>query len=394
MHYGTCAIGVPPYGGTCVDASQSTFETATGIVEDFPTTAGRLGCGVASAYITNRCGAMLCALDGIVSLKWERRLDDISEAEVEIALGGDSRSTCCECLAEVEPYCHELWIRRDGMDVWAGPIIDIVYGKESITIQAEDRIHWATVRVPPIDIDFAIVADDLTDIGLFIFDTLFAEDIAEGYSCEHDSIYSAPSTIIGKRFFPAFSSSAYEMLQKLGETGLDYTTIAGTISLTGDLSRASRLALLTDELILGDVQVKKSGRTQGNRWYVNFDGDLGIPAVSDDLLSPTYCYSRIERLRTGDDILDQTEAELAADSYAAATGIAPRTIEIPPGSRLSPDAPWTVDEMVCGVRVDVSVTKLCVSVTSSFRLTRVEFSYDEGQEECLITLSPLNDVAG
>lgn len=389
MHYGSCAIGVPPYGGSCLDVSQSIFPTPISNVEELDTSGGRLGCGQATAFIANRCGSILCTLDGIVSVKWDRRLDDIAEAEIEIRLGGDSGATCCDCLAEVEPWCHELWIRRDNEDAFAGPVTEIFYGYNSITIRAQDRLAWLTVRIPPIDIDYAIVGDDLADIGEFVLTTAFAEDIG---SCEYADRYIQPTGITGNRFFPAFSSTAYEMIQKLGETGLDYTTVAGTISLTGDLSQTVTLALLSDELIFGEIEVKKSGLTQGNRWYVNFDGDLGIPAISDDAQSPEYCYSRIERLRTGDDILTQLQAEQVADSFAAATGIAPRTLEITPGSRLSPDAPWTFNQMVCGVRVNVSVTKLCVALTRGFRLTRVEFQYEEGNEECLITLSPLNDV--
>lgn len=394
------AYDVSPYAGLLACLEDSQFQGADTNLEDVDDSDGRLGCGIPNVFIAYRCGTMLCTLgadDFISGLTYDRRLDEISEAEVQITLGGDPESTCCACLATVEPWCHELWIQRNGQEAWAGPITEIVYGYGTVTIRAQDRLAWTTVRIPEGAIDYCVVdasdnctvpPTDLVVIAEDIIQVAFAEDTV---TCELDAMYTANSGILENAFIPGFETNAYESLQDLAERGLDFTTIAGTISLTGDLSSQGRaLALLTDELIVGDIEVKKSGLTQGNRWYVNFDGDLGIPAISDPV--DTYCYGWIERQRTGDDILDQTQAEAVADAFAQAAGIAPRTIEIPPGSKLSPDTPWSFNDMICGIRVDVAITKLCVSMTSSFRLTKVEVTYKPGNEEIGITLSPLNSV--
>lgn len=391
------AYAVTPYAGLLACLEDSQFPDPGGgsdgtNLENVDDSGGRLGCGVPNVFIAWRCGTVFCTLgadDSISSLTYDRRLDDISEAEVVITLGGSAESTCCACLAEAEPWCHELWIQRNGRETWAGPITEIIYGYGTVTIRALDRMAWATVRIPEGDIDYTGAPTDLVVIAEDILQVAFAEDA--DVTCELDAMYTANSGVLQNAFFPAFETNAYESIQDLAERGLDFTTIAGTISLTGDLSAQGRaLALLTDELIVGDVEVKKSGLTQGNRWYVNFDGDLGLPAVSDPV--DEFCYGPIERQRTGDDILDQTQAEDVANAFAAAAGIAPRTIEIPPGAKLSPDTPWDFNDMICGIRVDVAITKLCVSMTSSFRLTKVEVTYKPGDEEIGVTLSPLNSV--
>lgn len=394
------AYSVSPYAGLLACLEDSQFQGADTNLENVDDSDGRLGCGVPNVFVAHRCGTMFCTLgadDFITSLTYDRRLDDISEAEVVITLGGDPTTSCCACLAQAEPWCHELWIQRNGKETWAGPITEIVYGYGSVTIRAQDRMAWATVRIPEGDIDYCaadasgctVPPTDLTVIAEDIMQVAFAEDA--DVTCELDAMYVAPSNILQNAFFPAFETNAYESIQDLAERGLDFTTVAGTIALTGDLSSQGRaLALLTDELIIGEVEVKKSGLTQGNRWYVNFDGDLGLPAISDPV--DEYCYGPIERQRTGDDILDQTQAEAVANAFAQAAGIAPRTIEIPPGSKLSPDTPWSFNDMICGIRVDVAITRLCVSMTSSFRLTKVEVTYKPGDEEIGITLSPLNSV--
>lgn len=383
------AYAVTPYAGLLACLEDSQFQGPGTNLEEVDDSDGRLGCGVPNVFVAHRCGTMFCVLgadDFISSLTYDRRLDDISEAEVVITLGGDPETSCCACMAQAEPWCHELWIQRNGVETWAGPITEIVYGYKTVTIRAQDRMAWATVRIPEGDIDYTGAPTDLAVIAEDIMQVAFAEDTVD---CELVAMYVANTGQLQNAFFPAFETNAYESIQDLAERGLDFTTIAGTIALTGDLSSQGRaLALLTDELIVGEVEVKKSGLTQGNRWYVNFDGDLGVPAISDPV--DEYCYGPIERQRTGDDILDQTQAEAVANAFAEAAGIAPRTIEIPPGSKLSPDTPWSFNDMICGIRVDVAITKLCVSMTSSFRLTKVEVTYKPGDEEIGITLSPLN----
>lgn len=357
--------------------------TPTSNVEDLQEVAGtRLGCGEPVAFVTVRCGqGVACVLDDVISLQWDRRLDDISEAEAIVGVGGD----CCLCLADVEPWCHELHIWRDGAEVWVGPITEITYSYNQIRIRARDSLAWLTVRVPSIDVSF-LVDTDLSTIGSFIITTAFALDTV---TCEIDNLYVQPTGFLGKRFFEAFSGTAFDFLDDLADTGLDYTTLGRTIVLVGDTTPLTPLILLTDEHILGELEVTKDGELQGNRWYVHFDGDLGTPASGEAV--DFFCYGPIERLRSGDGLQDGVSAGQAADIYVASTAIAPRILEVPPGSRLSPETPWTINEMVPGARVDVALTKTCFMLTQSFRLTQVQVSYSSTGESVGITLAPVDD---
>src|ERR1700755_3341416 len=49
-------------------------------------------------------------------LTWERKLNGISEATVQLTAG------CCGRLGDVWPWLHELAISRDGEEVWCGPV--------------------------------------------------------------------------------------------------------------------------------------------------------------------------------------------------------------------------------------------------------------------------------
>jgi hypothetical protein len=393
----SCPYYATTYGGILICVNGVSIigdpfdETPTSNVEELQEVGGtRLGCGEPTVFITSRCAAgVSCILDNVTKLQWDRRLDDISEAEVEVSLGGDSVSTCCECLADVEPWCHELHVWRDGEEVWVGPVVEITYSYTKILIRARDSLAFLTVRVPPIDINFTAVDTDLTTIGEFIIETAFSEDTV---TCEVDNIHSTPSGFLGKRFFEKFSTTAFEMLADLADTGLDFTTLGRTIVLVGDATPLIPLILLNDEHILGEVEISKNGDLQGNRWYVHFEGDEGTPASSAPV--NFFCYGPIERLKDGNGLQDGVSAGQAADIYAASTKIAPRIMEVPPGSRLSPDTPWQIDQMVPGARVDVAILKTCFQLTQSFRLTRVEAVYAADGEQINITLSPIDNPEG
>lgn len=357
---------------------------------------GRLGCGDPAVFISFRCGATVCAIptEAIVELSYDRRLNEISEANLEIAVTGDAFSACCECLAEVEPWCHELHIWRDGAEQWVGPIQTITYTYESVKIFAKDVLAWTEVFVPPINIDYMLnpLGYDLAEIAQDVVEQAYAEN---EFACELNylQVETDPTNIFTRRFFPAFTGTSFDFLDALADTGVFYTTIGRTIfiaaPLDGNIFGLTRLALLTDEHIMGNLEVRKDGELQGNRFFVHWDGDLGVPEIAD--ATEKYCAGPIDRLVDGGGIADEDSAQQAADSYLAAQSIAPRILEIPPGSRLAPETPVELGKMVPGAIFDVSVTKMCVAITRSFRLQRVEVAYspDDG-EEVLVTLEPLN----
>lgn len=362
-------------------------------VQNIDDTRGRLGCGVPSFFITGRCaGTVVCVLDDQVSsYNWSRLLDDVSKAEVTVALGGDPFFTCGQCLADTEPWCHELHVWRDGEEVWVGPIQEIEYSFNEITVRASDSLAWLGVRIPTASIAPA-VPEDLTTTAIGLLTQAFSED-SPTYTCEMDNLFTEPSGHVIQTFYEAYNQTALEILRDLGELGLNFTTLGRTIVLVGDSIPLTPLILLNDEHVIGNIVVTKDGTLQGNRFYVHFNDDGGIPVVGE--AAEFYCYSAIERIRDGEGLPDGASAGQAADQYAAASAITPRVVEIPSGSRLSPDTPWTINQMVPGARVDVAITRLPLALTSSFILTGVEVTGNSADGESVgITLIPLQVAPG
>lgn len=397
--YGGGWYGSEPYAGQGICSGGLNTEpvdvTSSNVlnIDDF---VGRLGCGSPSFFITARCAkGMTCVLDGNVSTaKWDRRLDDISQAEVTVDLSGDSAAVCCQALAEVEPWCHELHIWRDNEEVWVGPIQELEYSAGQVLIRASDSLAWLNVRVPIVNLNHRAVVSggagpaDLTTIATELLTYAYAIDGA-AYTCVMDNLFSKPTTVSLELFYEAYNLTAIEILRKIAGLGLNFTTLGRTVVLVGSETPLVPLILLNDEHIIGNIIVIKDGTLQGNRFFIHFDGDNGVPVVGE--ATNFYCYNAIERIRSGDGLTNGFDAASVADAYASAAAIAPRMVQIPAGSKLSPDTPWTLDKMVPGTRVDVAVTRMCLNLTQSFILTSMEAIYNQADGESIgITLTPLN----
>lgn len=108
-----------------------------------------LGCGIASAEIWTRGGGeRVLALPNISAASWDRVLSDTSAGEVTLpgsVLSADP--ACCETLADVRPWKHELHIYRDDKLGWCGPITFMDIQKDDLVIKARDLSAWLDRRV-------------------------------------------------------------------------------------------------------------------------------------------------------------------------------------------------------------------------------------------------------
>jgi hypothetical protein len=362
---------------------------------------GRLGCGINRAYITWKCGTpRFCPVLESTEITWNRALNDISEAEVVVPLSGNADDVCCECLGDIEPWCHELHIERDGEDVWLGPVTEIVYEFDKVTIRALDLLGWTTVRIAEVEIsnfeiDPAAPDLDMTTIAEEVLNIAFVDDDP----CALDYVSALPSGVMGQRIFSPYTDTAFDQLDALAQTGApEYTVVGRTIILMGPQTPTTPIATLMDEHIIGTVQLTKDGTLQANRWFVHYDDDeTDIPPGPGVADAPDrFCYGLLERMKEGTGLPNKTNAEEAGQVLLDATPNAtmPRLLEIPEGSQLSPLAPWPLSAMIPGVRVDVAVTRLCVDATHSFRLVGVGVRQDANGEQVTLSLGPLNPLAG
>lgn len=367
-----------------------------------------LGCTQHVAYVQGKCqGPRLCELTGSSRIYYERRLDEISEAEVEITVDGDVANPCCSCLGDVEPWCHVLTIEREGEGVvWSGPIQEVTYTFDKVTIRAKDNLAWLQKRAASGDITYLNnTTIPLTEIGLDIIQAAMAQ---EDSACVLDCVVFDPGGDgLPDGSLRDFDSAAfaeptfYDVLAKLAETGLNFTAFRNCILLGGEKTPSAPIGVLQDEMILGgNVQVRKDGDLQANAIYVRYTGD-DDPATCGVLPTPCpayveaeqECYGLLETTLESSDFIPNVDmAEQTGQVYLSQSRLAPRLLEFPPGTRISPDVPWAFDTMIPGQRIDVALSKLCLPVFQSFKLTKVTVTDTPTNEEIAIDLSTLDEL--
>lgn len=360
---------------------------------------GTLGCKQHTAYIQDKCqGPRLCELQDINTLGYDRRLDDISEAYVEIPISGDVDDPCCQCLGDIEPWCHLLTIVREGDGVvWSGPVQEVIYGFNTVRIQARDKLAWLTVRINEDFIDLRTNETiEFTTIGKLICEFAMADDDSpcflespNGQDNILDLGDGLPAVYPRGMEFNRFDGpDAYNNLISVAEAGMDFTVFNQVLLLMSQELPATSIGTLTDEMILGEISVRKDGAGLANRWFVRYDGDdtdcvdgIGgdcgtgnpcpCPALVEDI-TDTSCYGLVERyIPQGAGGVDRPSAITVGQNSLARSKIVPRLVDFPSGSRLSPETPWELNQMIPGQRINVALSKLCFPLFEGFKLQTV-----------------------
>lgn len=396
------------------------------------TNSSMLGCSKHVAYVQNKCnGRRLCELVDASEISYNRILDDISEASVTIPLSGDAATPCCQCLADVEPWCHQLTIVREGDGVvWTGPIQKITYGKDQVVIQAKDKLAWLLAAINEIAVDYTDNDTvSMTDIAMQIIRVAVAEQDDQICFIGSDDPFTNCDTgecngIINLGddrpagfprsflFEPFAGPTAFDDLSQLADSGIDFTVINQVLILKSEDLPTRSIGILTDDLILGDVEITKDGTQMSNRVYVRYEGDddcvgsCGLPGPGDGCPcpavseAPTQCYGRVERLLDNLSINFNTDvtkaqdtAKEVADKYIEIGATAPRLIELPAGTRLSPECNFGINELIPGQRIDVALTTFCFPVFQRFKLQGMNVN-DNGTEEVItVDLQTVDSLA-
>lgn len=357
-----------------------------------PIAAGTLGCPDTRVYIMNFCGdGIKCDVTDQVSfLKYDRQLDDDSEAEFSIHMPGDaSGAACCECVGEIRTWRHELMVVRGDEVVWGpGPLVTITVQREIAHFVARDIVAWLDVRVVHNDYDFHQV--DLATIARDVVeDALTMGDAAQIDYDDRDACILAFATFqqTGKKAdlkITANQQTAGEILRSLAGQGLDFTVVNRSLYVGADFAFGP-IGPLRDEDFVGDLEVTEHGLAAGTKQYVSGGASLTGTAGGVDPY-----FGLIERAVEGQ-AASETQADLdrIAAERVAGTNPPPVTVNVPSDSALAPTAPVVPAALVPGSLVDLDIQDMCRPALVRQRLTAVEFRLDENGEQVAITVAPV-----
>lgn len=346
-------------------------------------------------------------VEALTSVRWNRVINDTSEGVITIAKS--LAPECCGLLGDVEPYVHELSIYRDGALVWQGPIHRTVEGRHTLRVEARDVTAWLDRVVNTYVLRFVNAAGPMhagpvqeiadTIIRLNLTDPTFSvpSDWAKilPYIVRQDSATLTKFEKDGSTDTAVWVVPILRIMDdELVPRGLEYTTVGRRLLLGRPQTASDRpQARLTLDDFAGEVEIVKDG-SAGSAvvWATNqgsqdiSDGSFGASGNLNTV------YGRLDTL-----VVSQAENMDAYDMLQLAQASivgrfpVPLAMSVPVGSQLLPTAPVTIDQLVAGVRLDVTATGMCSDVTVAYRLSDLEVEWGDSGEQVAMALVPLGD---
>ncbi|NDK24632.1 hypothetical protein FSY75_09120 [Streptomyces sp. TR1341] len=349
-------------------------------------------------------------VSALTSVKWNRTVNDTSEATIVIATGVAGRE-CCGLLGQIEPYVHELSLYRDSELVWQGPVTRTVENRTTFTVEAKDVTEWLARCVnttllrylstnpadpmhggPVQEIAETIIRLNLETTGFssgpdwpVMLDYIVRDDDTVDTFFEKDGSDNASVWIV-----PILQILDDELVTR----GLEYTTVGRTLILgrpqTTDDPAQARLTL---EHFAGDVQITRDGANAATLVWVTNQNDQEITGTQfgvSGVISPYY--GRLDTLiRTQAEGLTAYDLwQIARASYNGRNPV-PTSLSIPEGSSLAASAPVSMRQLVPGVRLDVVATDMCNDLSQPYRLSDVDVDWGDTGEKVGVSLVPIGD---
>ena len=358
------------------------------------------------------------AIEGLIGVSWERKLDDYSEASIVVAKQGTSRA-CGGLLGQVTPWAHELSIYRDGALVWQGPITQKTETRDALQFSARDVIAWLDRRV--IDLTFSNPDDapDDPEHNTYVGETgimlqqIINKTFPEGDPYNNPGItpYArvdrTPGIYAKSKQIWRGSQTVGDLVRDLIKVGVDMFTLGRKLYMVPDSYRLNRAPYrLTDDHFLGDVEMVENGLDTATEGMVAATPEMtdveggqsttnpapyvakypqGHHGGAGDPSAPAW-WSRITKFSTTQQSADPNDPGGQPDMRAL-MGLAqairaygfptPRSIKIPNQAQLSPEAPLSVGQLVPGRPVRVELTRFYTPIAQAFRINEVAVSWGQ-----------------
>lgn len=337
-----------------------------------------LGCASHSYTVTDRDGGHVTASGVLVEVEWNRVLNDASTARVVIGVSGPD---CCAELGQVRSWRHSLNVYRGSQFVWSGPIYNVDWAFDRVTVDATDIVGLLDRRVPHqafayTDTDLTVIASDL---------------IADGFAPDdpgHTVTVVAPAGVTGGREYEQNIGQTADHLRDLADTGLDFTAVGNNIVILPD-GFCDVVGRLSDADLPEGVTVTEDGASLATRWVVAGSDDSGAVGTAGGVHP---YYGLLEQYVEQTSITSQAAADAVAAAKLKASLPVPVTIDTQ-NITLSPTADVDLLSLVPGWCLDITTAITCRTITQRLKITGLQVSEDggsgdtPGQERILVQVA-------
>lgn len=325
-----------------------------------------LGCATDYEVVVTDRGTRQVADLPFTALTWQRRRDALSDCRVTVPTSGRD---CCGDVSDLRTWRHELLVLRDGQRVWEGPIVDLIYNRSSLQIVAHDSLAWLARRAIRSRLCFS---SECAGVGRDV--ALIARDVIRHALAPDDpelTLTMRSTGITVERVFEAHSAYALDVLGELARNGLRFTAVGRRVVLFG--SNLGGTPTLDCSHFRTDISVVEPGLSVATRAFVRGQSAVGEAGGVDGF------FGLVEQIVQDDLVRSQAQADQAAAFAADALAPPGLLVLVPPGAALSPTAPVTIDQLVPGVGVPVSVDCVCRDVTQTLQLVGIDVSVVGGE---------------
>lgn len=347
-----------------------------------------LGCAsTLEVFISSRSGQQFLYKLPHTKVSWERTLDSTSKADVEVGgVAGVAYEECCDEIADFHCWAHSITVRRDGRNVWSGPITDMEFDDNGVSFKAEDVSAWLSRRRVHSRVNYEDT--DLVTIFNAIVEDAISVDNEFGLITD-----VTPSGVYGSRDVKAAEyKMADKELSELARTGVDWTVVNRTMYIGGqELIPSTNTPTLTDDHIVSPSKVRELGEIEtevnvlGNGKDTQGASIVGTVTNADAEVD----YGVHESVVTEDRIRDAQSAVAAAQTRLDIFRKPPTIFS---GGRLSEEAPFALEDLIPGLTIPVLILHHCRRISGNYRLQKVKYSEDGGDEQVEIDVQPMGTI--
>jgi hypothetical protein len=338
-------------------------------------------------------------INDIAQVRYDRRRDDISEANIRIAARYCYQQE--DDLSRLAPERHEIVITRGRERVWEGPITRLTYSATELEIHAQDVMHYprGTAMVNAYDnahpnTGFAI------DRARLILETEMArkeglEQLAfpslPGYNIlDHVVYHQTPSDARTARSTPAMYRTVWEEIDEMAaKGGIDYTVLGRAIHIWDTSKPLGTTRELTQADFHSDLAASFYGMDLATKAYVtDGEGNYGEAGGIDPF------YGLVENVETAYDESEgadpPTSAEMASQAARNLVGRnpVPLVLRVPDNSGVNPAGTLSMSDLVPGAFMPIRMKILIRDFNQMQKLDRMAVVEDSKSEKITVVLSP------
>jgi hypothetical protein len=360
-----------------------------------------LSCTLHTAELFDRGGKKkIGSLGPLTRVKWERRRDDISIAQIWI---GTVDKSCAEVLRLAETNRTELVIFRGNKRVWEGPVNRIAYQGASVEIEAKDLMYYVqrTIMRNEYDSRFPNVEYVLDRVKRIMTAELARKEALDPSTnlLNHVRYLYAPAETDDAR--TAAHTLPYEMTvfqhvdNYAWRGGLDYTVVGRSIMFFDAHTRIGQTPMVTADDFIGDPVITQYGAELTT--YVAMTDGKGNWGEAGGI-DPYYGEWEVlhqaydENAGSADPAAPlPTVAEMTSQAKRSyVQGMRPAlVVRVPDNTRLNPKGVLTIEDLVPGVWIPLTANLPGRTISQMQKLDNMSVEETgENGEEIQVTLSP------